>query len=95
MQTQLGYFSLETLDVAKAKAFYGALFRWTFDAEASTATYAHVAGSSPAFGFTKVERTHGHANLYFQVNDIDAACARRSQRRAVRQPVGPLRHRPG
>ncbi len=76
MQTQLGYFTLETLDIARARAFYGALFGWTFDAEASKSTYAHVAGSNPAFGFTKVERTGGHANLYFQVDDIDAACAR-------------------
>jgi predicted enzyme related to lactoylglutathione lyase len=75
MQTQLGYFTLETLDVTQAKAFYSALFGWRFDANASVSTYAHVTASSPAFGFTKVERTDGHANLYFQVDDIDAACS--------------------
>lgn len=73
---QLGYFTLETPDIARARAFYGALFGWTFDAEASKATYAHVANSDPAFGFSKVERAHGHPNLYFTVDDIDAVCAR-------------------
>ena len=73
---QLGYFTLETPDIGKAKAFYGALFGWSFDADASKSTYAHVSESNPACGFTKVERTGGHANLYFQVADIDAACAR-------------------
>jgi predicted enzyme related to lactoylglutathione lyase len=77
--TQLGYFTLETQDIAKAKAFYGSLFGWTFDEDASKSTYAHVAGSNPACGFTKVERAGGHSNLYFRVDDIDAACARVTQ----------------
>ncbi|MBU1347626.1 MAG: bleomycin resistance protein [Alphaproteobacteria bacterium] len=72
---QLGYFTLGTVDIAKAKAFYGALFGWTFDDDASNETYAHVAGSDPACGFTKVERTRDHADLYFRVEDIDAMCA--------------------
>ncbi len=79
MSIQLGYFTLETVDIAKAKAFYGALFGWTFDDQASTSTYAHVAGSNPACGFTKVERASGHPNLYFRVNDVDAAVARVSE----------------
>lgn len=73
---QLGYFTLDTLDVEKARAFYGALFGWTFDEAASGPTYAHVAGSDPAFGFTKVERVGAFTNLYFRVDDIAAACAR-------------------
>jgi uncharacterized protein len=73
---QLGYFTLETVDVDKAKAFYGALFGWTFDDDASHPTYAHVSDSEPAFGFTKVERARDHANLYFRVDDIEAACKR-------------------
>lgn len=73
---QLGYFTLDTLDVSKARAFYGALFGWTFDDGASSPTYAHVADSDPAFGFTKVERVGSFTNLYFRVDDIAAACAR-------------------
>lgn len=73
---QLGYFTIDTLDIEKAKAFYGALFGWTFDADASNPAYAHVAGSDPAFGFTKVERAKDFTHLYFRVDDVDALCAR-------------------
>lgn len=72
----LGYFTIDTPDVAKARAFYGALFGWTFDEDASKPTYAHVADSNPPFGFTKVERASGAPNLYFRVDDIDAVCKR-------------------
>ena len=73
---QLGYFTLDTLDVAKARAFYGALFGWTFDEASSHPTYAHVADSDPAFGFVKVEVKKDFPHLYFRVDDIDSMCAR-------------------
>ena len=73
---QLGYFTLDTLDIARAKAFYGALFGWTFDKANSHAAYAHVANSDPACGFTKVERISSASSLYFRVDDIAAMCAR-------------------
>ena len=75
-QVQLGYFTLDTVDINRAKAFYGALFGWAFDAEASKSTYAHVAGSNPPFGFTKVEKPGNHSHLYFRVDDIQAMCDR-------------------
>jgi predicted enzyme related to lactoylglutathione lyase len=75
-QVQLGYFTVDTPDIAKAKAFYGGLFGWAFDEDASKSTYAHVADSNPPFGFTKVERAKDFAHLYFRVEDIEAACAR-------------------
>jgi predicted enzyme related to lactoylglutathione lyase len=31
MENHLGYFFFETPDVEKARAFYAALFGWTFD----------------------------------------------------------------
>lgn len=73
---QLGYFTLDTPDVEKARAFYSALFGWRFDEEASSPTYAHVADSEPPFGFTKVERAGQFPNLYFRVEDVDALCRR-------------------
>ena len=73
---QLGYFTLDTLDIEKAKAFYGVLFGWRFDDAASGPTYAHVSDSDPAFGFTKVERARDFAHLYFRVDDVDALCKR-------------------
>jgi predicted enzyme related to lactoylglutathione lyase len=75
-QVQLGYFTLDTADVGKARAFYGALFGWTFDEAASKSTYAHVQDSDPAFGFVKAERPASETNLYFRVDDIAATCAR-------------------
>jgi len=73
---QLGYFTLDTGDVAKARSFYSALFGWTFDEAASKSTYAHVQDSDPPFGFVKAERPASEPNLYFRVDDIAAACAR-------------------
>jgi predicted enzyme related to lactoylglutathione lyase len=73
---QLGYFTLDTLDIEKAKAFYGALFGWRFDSDASSPTYAHVADSDPAFGFSKVERAREFTHLYFRVEDVDVLCDR-------------------
>lgn len=73
---QLGYFTLDTPDIDRARAFYGALFGWTFDEGASGPTYAHVADSAPAFGFSKVERKSDYPHLYFRVEDIAATCTR-------------------
>jgi hypothetical protein len=78
-QVQLGYFTLDTADIGKAKAFYGALFGWAFDEDASRVTYAHVTDSDPAFGFVKTERPTSETNLYFKVEDIAATCARVSE----------------
>lgn len=75
MSTQLGYFTLDTPDVDKARAFYGALFGWTFDAQSSHETYAHVEGTGVPFGFVKGEHKD-YSHLYFRVDDIDAVCAR-------------------
>ncbi len=73
---QLGYFTLDTPDIGKARAFYAALFGWTFDEAASGPTYAHVADSDPPFGFTKAERASQLPHLYFRVEDVDALCKR-------------------
>lgn len=79
MENRLGYFTLETPDIDKARAFYGALFGWGFNDDASRPTYAHVTGSGeggdPAFGIVKGERRDFTA-LYFRVADIQAACGR-------------------
>ena len=73
---QLGYLTVDTPDIARARAFYSALFGWTFDEASSGPTYAHVADSDPPFGFTKVERAGQFPHLYFRVEDIDALCKR-------------------
>jgi predicted enzyme related to lactoylglutathione lyase len=73
---QLGYFTIGAPDIDKARAFYSALFGWTFDETSSHETYAHVADSNPPFGFTKVERAREVPHLYFRVDDVDALCDR-------------------
>ena len=73
---QLGYFTVDTPDIDKARAFFGALFGWSFDEAASGPTYAHVADSNPPFGFTKAERASQLPHLYFRVEDVDALCKR-------------------
>jgi uncharacterized protein len=75
MSTELGYFTIDTSDIAKARAFYAALFGWTFDEASSHETYAHVADAGVPFGFVKGER-RDFSHLYFKVDDIDAVCAR-------------------
>ena len=79
MDNRLGYFFIETPDIEKAKAFYGALFDWTFEDEWSNPTYAHVkaagADGETAFGVVKGEKKD-FSHLFFRVADVDAACAR-------------------
>ncbi|HEV2082674.1 MAG TPA: VOC family protein [Brevundimonas sp.] len=72
---QLGYFTLDTPDLDKARAFYGALFGWTFDEAASHATYAHVADSDPPFGI-RVGQCKVFTHLYFRVEDVADLCKR-------------------
>lgn len=73
---QLGYFTIDTPDIEKARVFYGGLFGWSFDESASSPTYLQVAGSEPPFGFVKVERAKDFAHLYFRVDDVAALCER-------------------
>lgn len=73
---QLGYFTLDTPDIDKARTFYAALFGWTFDEGESHATYAHVADSRPPCGLTKVERARDFSHLYFRVDDVARLCER-------------------
>ena len=73
---QLGYFTIDTENLEKARAFYSALFGWAFDEAQSHPAYAHVAGGQPSFGFIKVERAKNNEHLYFRVDDVDALCER-------------------
>lgn len=73
---QLGYFTIDTPDLDKARAFYGGLFGWRFDEAQSGPAYLHVADSQPPFGFTKVERAREFRHLYFRVDDVEALCER-------------------
>ena len=78
MSTELGYFTIDTPDITRARAFYGALFGWTFDETSSHETYAHVADAGVPFGFVKGEH-RDFSHRYFSVDDIVAACAREAE----------------
>ena len=73
---QLGYFTIDTTDIDKARVFYSGLFGWSFDETASSPTYLQVADSQPPFGFVKVERAKDFPHLYFRVENVDALCER-------------------
>ena len=79
MTNRLGYFTIDTPDLDKARAFYSALLGWTFDDANSNPTYAHVLATGAVgevpFGLRKGERKD-FPNLYIQVVDVHALCAR-------------------
>lgn len=75
MPNALCHFELMTNDPNRAKNFYERVFNWKFD-EKSMPGYTLInTGAEPSGGmFAKPDGTPGAChNIYFQVNDIDAA----------------------
>ncbi|MCP3100694.1 VOC family protein [Myxococcus sp. K15C18031901] len=75
------WMDLMTLDLEKARTFYGALFGWTFDIgpkEADGYTLCKLGGRTVAgLGMKPPDQPRFAVwNLYFEVDDVDAACAR-------------------
>ena len=69
MPIELGYFTLKVADVARAKAFYGALFGWEFEDN------GHVKNTKFPIGIS----TGGPMDMafaYFRVDDIESVVAR-------------------
>jgi uncharacterized glyoxalase superfamily protein PhnB len=73
---EVGYYTLAVPDVARGRAFYGAVFGWEFGptADGQGGTYAHVENVRLPLGLTG-DRTTG-PKLYYRVADIDDAVAR-------------------
>ena len=71
---QLGYFTLWTADVARATAFFSALFGWQVEPG------GHIANIDPPGGFAAGDSSSslsaGPVTLYFQVPALDPVCAR-------------------
>ena len=61
------YYAIHTPDLARAKAFYTAVFGWTYTSD------GHIEGNSPAGGLGEGEP---HIDLYFAVPDIEATVAK-------------------
>lgn len=81
MASALCHFELMTADPAKCRSFYGELFRWQFD-DASMPGYTLIhPGVEPSGGlFEKPAAAPGPCmNVYFHVEDMDAALAKAAQ----------------
>ncbi len=72
-QGDVGYVSVQTPDVQRARAFYGAVLGWQFE-EGEPGRSHRVVGQSMAIGIFGAERT----DLFccYAVGDVDAAAAR-------------------
>ena len=73
MVVEPGYLTLGVADVALARAFYGPLFGWQFDASPRESEYAHVGNTKLPVGI--VQAVQQLPTLYFRVEDIEAAVA--------------------
>lgn len=71
---RIGYFTLGVPDSARARAFYGGVFGWRFEA-GSVPEGFHIPNTSPPGGLAGGTEPAG-ITLYFAVADIHAAVAR-------------------
>ncbi len=75
---QLGYFTLSAPDVARAAAFYTALFGWHFDPPgpgSAGRTYSHVDNTSVPFGIHDA-MDDPSPHHYYRVEDLQAMIVR-------------------
>jgi predicted enzyme related to lactoylglutathione lyase len=70
MPIELGYFTLKVKDLARAKAFYGALFGWTFEEG------GHVANTKFPLGLAAGGPVDASGTVYFRVDDLEAILPR-------------------
>ena len=78
MVAELGYFTIPVADLKKAEAFYGAVFGWTVDHQASHPRYSHIGNTRLPFGFklrSGDEAAADMSNFYIRVEDIAAILA--------------------
>jgi len=73
MATEIGYLTLSVADIARAMAFYGALFGWSFEHVGETS--AHVGNTALPMGLV-ASGAQDLRFLYFRVADIAAASAK-------------------
>lgn len=87
MPVELGYFTLKVADVARAKAFYGSLFGWTFEPNGHVNNTKFHVGIAPG---GPVDMSFA----FFRVADLESAVAQMvalggSVRRRSVNPSGP------
>jgi predicted enzyme related to lactoylglutathione lyase len=78
MPGQIVHFEIPADDTGKARAFWGALFGWTFDAFPGAPGEYHTARIDETSGaaITGMEPGKRGARAYFSVDDITAGAAR-------------------
>jgi len=74
---RVAWFDITTTDIAKSKAFYGALFGWTFNSVAGTDLAAEIVIGGTGIG--TLRRAEGKISpfngvAYIQVPDVQASC---------------------
>jgi predicted enzyme related to lactoylglutathione lyase len=79
---RVAWFDVTTTDMAKSKAFYGALFGWTFNPVAGTDLAVEIAAGGTGIG--TLRRAEGQISpfngvTYIQVPDAQASCAKAKQ----------------
>lgn len=79
---RITWFDIAVTDLAKAKAFYAALFDWKFTALPGTDKVAEIVSGDTPIGTLRV--AHGKLStengvVYVQVDDAQAACAKATQ----------------
>jgi predicted enzyme related to lactoylglutathione lyase len=75
MAVSIGYFTIPTRDLARAKTFYGSLFGWTYEEAFSGESYAHIAQTAPGGGLNSGDSST-HPQVWFRLDDINSAVTR-------------------
>lgn len=79
---RIAWFDIATTDLAKAKAFYGAMFGWEFAEAHGTGATAEIAKDGQAIGTIRVADgaiSGFNGVVYVQVDDVAAACAKATE----------------
>ena len=91
MAGNLVHFELPATDTARAKAFWSSLLGWSFQEPFGGMEYHMTDGTTPAGAiFLADQAPVGHANIYFDTDDIDASLARVGElggQAAAKQPI--------
>ena len=76
MVSEPGYFTLAVEDLDRAMKFYGEVLGWEFDVGTGESEgSAHISNIGLPGGL-HTTATDPHSNLYFMVDDLDAALAK-------------------
>ena len=85
------HFELPATDTARAKAFWSSLLGWSFQEPFGGMEYHMADGTMPGGAIFLAEQAPvGHANIYFDTDDIDASLARVGElggQAAAKQPI--------